>query len=93
MLIEKPIRAAWSNFPDVLIFAEEGSVKRHPEYLAAKAGDVGAAKRLAADLISAEAIVSVARLVAGRDAMLLPVHALEAGGVNRIPAAMAESAR
>lgn len=90
MLIEKPIRATWSNFPDVLIFSEQGAVKRHPEYLAAKTGDVGAAKRLAADLIGAEAIASVARLVGGRDTKLLPVHALEAGGVNRIPAAMAE---
>lgn len=83
MLIEKPIRATWSNFPDVLIFSEQGAVKRHPEYLAAKTGDVGAAKRLAADLIGAEAIASVARLVGGRDTKLLPVHALEAGGVNR----------
>ena len=90
MLIEKHIRATWSDFPDVLIFAGESAVKRHPEYLAAKTGDVGAAKRLAADLISTEAIASVARLVGSRDAMLLPVHALEAGGVNRIPAAMAE---
>jgi hypothetical protein len=89
MSIEKPIRATWGNFPDVLIFAVESAVKRHPEYLAAKTGEVGAAKRLAADFISAEAIASVARLVAGCDAMLLPVHALEAGGVNRIPAAMA----
>ena len=90
MVIEKPIRAAWGDFPDVLIFAEEGAVKRHPEYLAAKTGEVSAAKRLAADLISGEAVASVVPLVAGRDAMLLPVHALEAGGVNRIPAAMAE---
>lgn len=43
MLIEKPIRATWGDFPDVLIFAEEGAVRHHPEYLAAKAGDVGAA--------------------------------------------------
>jgi hypothetical protein len=90
MSIEKPIRTTWDNFPDVLIFAGEGAVRRHPEYPAAKTGEVGAAKRLAADLISAEAIASVARFVAGCDAMLLPVHALEAGGVNRIPAAMAE---
>lgn len=90
MVIEKPIRASWGDFPDVLIFAEEGAVKRHPEYLAAKTGEVSAAKRLAADLISAEAVASVVPLVAGHDAMLLPVHALEVGGVNRIPAAMAE---
>lgn len=50
MVIEKPIRASWGNFPDVLIFAEEGAVKRYPEYLAAKTGEVSAAKRLAADL-------------------------------------------
>ena len=90
MVIEKPIRASWGDFPDVLIFAEEGAVKRHPEYLAAKTGDVGAAKRLTADLIGVEAIEAIARLVGGRVTMLLPVHALEAGGVNRIPAAMAE---
>ena len=72
MVIEKPIRASWGDFPDVLIFAEEGAVKRHPEYLAAKTGEVSAAKRLAADLISGEAVASVVSLVAGRDATLLP---------------------
>ena len=90
MLIEKPIRAS----PGAIFRTCSSSLRKArssaiPNTWRRKP-DVGAAKRLAADLISAEAVASVARLVAGRDAMLLPVHALEAGGVNRIPAAMAE---
>ena len=70
MVIEKPIRASWGDFPDVLIFAEEGAVKRHPEYLAAKTGDVGAAKRLTADLIGAEVIGAAALTGKGYSAKL-----------------------
>lgn len=41
--IIKPPRTSWGNFPDVLIHASESTVKQHPAYKAAKAGDGNAA--------------------------------------------------
>jgi len=90
MPIAKATRAFWGTFPDVVIFAGESAVRSHPEYSAAKAGDVDAAKRLAAETVTTEAVAAVTRMIAGNKAKLLPVHAIEAGGVNRIPAALAE---
>jgi hypothetical protein len=42
----QPPRAAWTQFPDVLIQAGETTVKQHPAYVAAKTGDAGAALEL-----------------------------------------------
>ena len=86
----QPARAAWGEFPDVLIHADEGATKRHPDYAAAKAGDVRAAKQLVADILDAPAVARLRRMIGGRDVILAPVHAVEASGVNRIPAVMAE---
>ncbi|MDR1662157.1 MAG: hypothetical protein LBR95_07005, partial [Azoarcus sp.] len=44
-----PPRAAWGDFPNVLIHADESAVKQHPDYRAAKSGDADAAARLVAD--------------------------------------------
>jgi hypothetical protein len=90
MPIAKATRALWGAFPDVVIFAGESEVMRHPEYAAAKAGNVDAAKRLAAEFVTAAVLAAVERMITGREAKLLPVHAIEADGVNRIPAALAE---
>ena len=46
MDIDKPPRTVWHGFPDVLIHADESTVKGNVDYLAAKAGDVQAARRL-----------------------------------------------
>ena len=90
---EFPHRAAWQAFPDVLICARESDVKNHPDYDQAKEGNLQdsapAAKRLASAMVTAEAIAML-RSIAPRAAKLLPVHALEHQGINRIPAALAE---
>lgn len=90
MAIEKAPRGDWDGFADVVIIADESAVRRHPEYRAAKAGDVGAAKRLAAAFAAEGAIAALRTLIVDRDVLLVPVHALEAEGINRIPAAFAE---
>src|ERR1700730_8430306 len=46
----KPVRIPLYGFPDVVLHADELSVKRHPQYQAAKKGDVDAADLLVAEL-------------------------------------------
>lgn len=88
--IAKPHRVPWIGFPDVVIATDESSVKRHAEYEGAKTGDVPAAKRLAAQLTSPRTLDAIRALIGDRQVALLPVHALENQGYNRIPAAFAE---
>lgn len=88
--IEVPNRAPWNGFPRIVVAADESTVKRHPEYESAKTGDVPAAKRLAAELSGPEVLQAVRALVGVRKPAMVPVHALENQGYNRIPAAFAE---
>ena len=88
-----PNREPWDEFPDVVIVAEQSSVKKHADYEQAKEGNVQdaapAAKRLAAAMLNAESVEAIKKLT-GQEAILVPVHALEGQGFNRIPAAFAE---
>jgi hypothetical protein len=76
-----------------VIVTGESVVKRHADYEQAKQGNVQdatpAAKRLAAELLNEEALSSLKRLPIAC-AKLVPIHALEGQGFNRIPAAFAE---
>lgn len=88
-----PYRAPWAGFPDVIIVAPQSDVKNHPDYDQAKQGNVQdatpAAKRLAGALLTPRSLEEMNALpLAG--ARLVPVHALEGQGLNRIPAAFAE---
>lgn len=83
-------RFAWNGFPPIVLAAEESAVKRHGEYDAAKTGDVPSAKRLAAELATPRTVDSIRALIADRRPALVPVHALEDQGYNRIPGAFAE---
>ena len=91
--MEQVYRCAWNDFPDIVIAASETNVKQHPQYAQAKAGNVDestpAAKRLAAAMLSARFLDSV-RALRLENALLVPIHALEGMGFNRIPAAFAE---
>ena len=68
-------------------------VKAHPHYADAKAGDIDqaapAAKQLAAHFLTDAALDRIRRLTSA-ETWLVPVHALEGGGHNRIPGAFAE---
>lgn len=94
-MLEHPLpkRAPWDEFPDVVIVASQSAVKNHPDYDQAKEGNIldaaTAAKRLAVAMASDEAIAAVRSLITP-NASLVPVHALERQGFNRIPAAFAE---
>src|SRR5687768_6487574 len=88
-----PHRKPWVAFPDVVIVAPQSDVKKHVDYEQAKHGNVQdatpAAKKLAASLLTTDAIAATQKYVAG-GTRLVPVHALEGQGYNRIPAAFAE---
>lgn len=92
-LFAQPHRAPWDVFPDVVIIASESAVKKHSDYEQAKQGNVQdaapAAKRLALALLTRESIGAL-QLLPIQGATLVPVHALENQGLNRIPAAFAE---
>lgn len=78
------------DFPDTLIHARLGAASAHPDYAAAKAGDIPAAVRLVDSLLDPQAVEALAQLAADRRPVLVPVHAEEAVSINRIPLAMAE---
>lgn len=83
-------RFPWNGFPPIVLAAEQSAVKRHAQYDAAKTGDVPSAKRLAAHLTTAQTVDSIRALLADRRPALVPVHAVEDLGYNRIPGAFAE---
>jgi hypothetical protein len=72
-----------------VVHAAESDRNEHPDYIHAKAGEHGAAIRLVCSLLSDEAVGAIERIVAGEDAILVPVRALEISSVNLIPEAMA----
>ena len=90
-----PPRVPWRQFPDAVLLADEIQTKRHADYVAAKNGDAAAAANLVYALTDDKGIAAVRKLVAGIGAgagvpALVSVHAHEGGGVNAIPAALAE---
>ena len=65
-------------------------MKKHPDYAAAKSGDIAAAERLVADTVSQPALERLLARIGDIAVELVPVHALETHGVNEIPAALAK---
>ncbi|TNH02565.1 recombinase [Testudinibacter sp. TR-2022] len=85
------MRTEWNdNFPDTLIDRRLGDATSHPEYIAAKSGDVTAAYRLAKDLVTDEAVQKLKLIIGQQDFVIVPVHAEEAIGINMIPLAVAK---
>lgn len=87
---QKPTRSPWGKAIRVNIAANEQTVKGHPQYKAAKAGDNDAAVDLTLGIITAEYMAGVERQIRNSDPFIVPVHALETESVNPIPLAMAE---
>ncbi len=71
--------------------SSETMVKQHPDYVAAKSGNIVAAERLVADLVDVDAIQRLRKLTTADYVKIVPVHALETDVVNQIPAALATS--
>jgi hypothetical protein len=74
---------------DLIIASYYKSVKvaGHPDFKAAKAGDVAAAARLVVDLVKPETVDRVRDQV--KDAIFVAPHAIEKTGYNQIPNALA----
>jgi hypothetical protein len=86
-----PDRAPWAPaFPDVLILADELTVKRHPAYTAAKEGDAASAADLVADLVTPDWANALKKLIGNRQPILASIHAQESAGINAIPEALAD---
>ena len=86
----KPPRVPLLEFPDVVIHAEELAVKKHPQFDAAKGGDINAADRLAQDLNYAGCVETLRSMLKEFPAELVSIHARETTGVNEIPVALAK---
>lgn len=83
-------RYPWDGFPDVWLHAEERAVKMHPDYAAAKAGNLDSAFSLVEALTSEEVILHLAKAFGAHQPILASAHAIERYGVNAIPEALAD---
>lgn len=90
-LQQQETRVAWDNFPPVFILCPLGSAKNHPAYDKAKReGDNDSALQLVNSIIPVEKIDELRSVLEGADnPLILPVHAIEEFGTNKIPAALA----
>jgi hypothetical protein len=77
------------NQPDVIIGTKLGAANNHPDYEAAKGGDLQAALRLATTLVDADLVARVRTLMGGTAPRIFPVVAVETSGRNKIPRAAA----
>lgn len=84
-----PDRSPWQGFPDVLIHADESTVKQHAFYENAKAGDIVSARQLVLDTYSQDAIGNMRRIVGDAKPIVVAVSAIEEMGENVIPTALA----
>ena len=96
--MQPPPRVAWGGFPDAILLTDETQTKQHPNYSAAKAGDAKAATSLVRELVNEASITPLRQLLgATKSGLPLPTlvsaHAYERGGINAIPAALAELLR
>lgn len=92
--LSRPARArtAWQpNFPKAVMSLGAKEFQKHPDYRAAKEGDIAAAVRLTKDSLKKGDMVKIKRLAQGvkGEPILVPVHAEEAVSVNQIPVAAA----
>lgn len=78
-----------NQIPDAIIGHKLGDLNRHPDYAAAKGGDVEAAFRIATDMVD-DAMVEKVRAAAGGADIIVPVVSVEASGRNKIPLAVAQ---
>jgi hypothetical protein len=90
--VAKGVRTAWADdMPDAIIQAPLNAMKDHPDYVAAKAGDVDAAARVVAATMQQTKIDEIRRLIGDRTPVIVPVHARESEGVNELPMAYANA--
>lgn len=84
-------RAPWGNFPPAITNGFIDSLSDLPGYDAAKAGDTTAALELVTALLKVETIDAVEKnFKPDANTLIVPVHAEEATGRNKIPQTIAE---
>lgn len=76
--------------PQVVIGSNLGAATSHPQYPAAKAGDVAAAVEVAQALVTPELVDQVRAEIGGAQPLVVGVVSEEAAGRNKIPLAAAE---
>lgn len=85
----KSHRTLWDkDFPDTIIDRGLGEATKHPLYTKAKSGDVESAYELAQDLVTDDAVNKIRELANNQKLLIVPVHAEEAVGRNKIPSAI-----
>ncbi|MFB6349472.1 minor capsid protein [Moraxella sp. ZJ142] len=83
-------RTDWGDLPNVLIAHTKDTITSHQRYLSAKSGNIVSALMLADEMVGDEFLVDIANALAGYgDVWVLPVHAEEMLGRNKIPLAYA----
>lgn len=68
-----------------IIGGDLGTLSSHPDYEAAKAGDVAAAVRVAQNLVTDELAQQVRDMIGDSEPIIVPVASIEATGRNKIP--------
>ncbi len=81
---DRPVR-----IKEAMVGRPLGDATRHPDYVAAKAGDVEAALRLAEDLVSDDLMQALRQQIGEATPIVVPVVSVEATGRNKIPQAVA----
>lgn len=83
-------RTPWNpDFPDATVLHKLGDVTSNPDHDAAKAGDSQAALRLIDSTVTPEDTQKVKDAYQGKADYVVPVHAVEGAGLNKIPLAYA----
>ncbi len=83
-------RFPWQKFPAVHIMTPLGMASKHPSYSAAKQGaNLDAAFELVNDILPDEKVHELQKKLYDKKPVIVPVHAKEAEGTNKIPVAFA----
>ncbi|HEW98067.1 MAG: hypothetical protein DRR16_04260 [Candidatus Parabeggiatoa sp. nov. 3] len=83
-------RFPWQDFPPVHIMTPLGTASKHPNYLAAKQGaNSDAAFELVNDILPDDKRDELQTKLGDKKPVIVPVHAKEAEGTNKIPVAFA----
>jgi hypoxanthine-guanine phosphoribosyltransferase len=79
------------DLPDAFIAHPLGAATSHPEYPMAKAGNLMAARKLAADLITGDFLEHLRQEIGNARPIVIPVLAIEQAGRNKIPLTVSEA--
>lgn len=82
-------RTQWGDFPPVISNGKLGDLKKEPEYLEAKSGDIQQSAKLVEKLLKQETIDRIRMMVGNESPVIVPILSEEATGKNRIPQATA----